>query len=56
MTKQKDVSSSPPARAPKLQLPVEIPSTGGCWNPPKEIPYVQGQKSSRSKTEGGAKS
>ena len=30
---------SSPARAPKLQLAVEQPSTGGCWNPPKnDIP------------------
>ena len=27
--------SSPPVRAPELQLPVEQPSTGGCWNLPK---------------------
>ena len=28
--------SSPPMRAPKLQLAIEQPSTGGCWNPPKK--------------------
>ena len=27
--------SSPPVRAPKLQLAVEQPLTGGHWNPPK---------------------
>ena len=34
MAEVKDVCSSPPTRAPKLQLLVEKPSTG-CWNPPK---------------------
>ena len=28
--------SSPPVRAPKLQLAIEQLSTGGCWNPPKK--------------------
>ena len=28
--------SSPPMRAPKLQLAVEQPSTRGHWNPPKK--------------------
>ena len=28
--------SSPPVRAPKLQLAVEQPLTGGHWNPPKK--------------------
>ena len=28
--------SSPPERAPKSQLAVEQPSTGGCWNLPKK--------------------
>ena len=36
MTEQKDMCSSPPARAPKVQLAVEQPSTGGCWNLPKK--------------------
>ena len=29
------MSSSPIARAPKLQLAFKQPSIGGCWNPPK---------------------
>ena len=36
MVEQKDVRSPPPARTPKLQLDVEQPLTGGCWNPPKK--------------------
>ena len=28
--------SSPPVRAPKLQLAVEQPLMGGCWNTPKK--------------------
>ena len=32
----KDVCSSSSARAPKLQLAVEQPWTGGRWNPPKK--------------------
>ena len=28
--------SSPPVRAPKSQLTVDQPSTGGHWNPPKK--------------------
>jgi len=34
MAEQKDVHSSPPGRAPKLQLAVEQPLTGGRWKPP----------------------
>ena len=34
--KRKDMCSSPHVRAPKLQLLVEQPSIGGCWNPPKK--------------------
>ena len=36
MVDYKDVLSSLTSRAPKLQLAVEKPSTGGCWNPPKK--------------------
>ena len=36
MTENKDVHLSPIARAQKLQLAFEQPSTGGCWNPPKK--------------------
>ena len=28
--------SSPPVRAPQLQLAVEQPQTEECWNPPKK--------------------
>ena len=35
MTENKDVHLSPIARAQKLQLAFEQPSTGGCWNPPR---------------------
>ena len=35
MAEKKDVCPSPPARAPKSQLAVEQPSTGGCLNLPK---------------------
>ena len=38
--------SSSPVRTPKLQVTAEQPSTGECWTPPKEIPYVQGQRRS----------
>ena len=33
---RRTLRSSPPARTPKLQLAVEQPSTGGCWNLPKK--------------------
>ena len=36
MVEQKDRRSYPPARAPKSQLVVEQPLTGGHWNPPKK--------------------
>ena len=36
MVELKDMHSSPPARAPKLQLAIEQPSTGKHWNPPKK--------------------
>ena len=43
----KNVCSSPLARAPKLQLAVEQPLTGGCWNPPKKKrPHIQRQRRS----------
>lgn len=32
VAEQKDVHLSPPARAPKSQLAIEQPSTGGHWN------------------------
>ena len=36
MAEYKDMHSSPPARAPKLQLTAEQLLTGGCWNIPKK--------------------
>ena len=45
MAESKDMHSSSPARAPKLQLAVEQPLTGECWKPPKRIPHVQKQRS-----------
>ena len=38
--------SSPPVRAPKLQLAVAQPSIGGCWNPPKkkDTPHAKTKK------------
>ena len=61
MTENKDAHLSPTAKAQKLQLAVEQPSTGGCWNPPKKkkkkkIPHVQRQRRSCSETVGGAQS
>ena len=44
MVEWKDMCSSPPARTPKLQLDVEQPLTGGCWNPlkkKKKLPHAQ---------------
>ena len=35
---------SSPARAPKLQLAVGQPLTGGRWNHQKEVPRVQRQE------------
>ena len=35
MAEEKNMCSSP-ARAPKSQLAVEPPLTGGCWNPTKK--------------------
>ena len=43
---------SPPARAPKSQLAVDQPSTGGHWNlskKKKKIPHVQRQRGSHRK-------
>ena len=44
--------SSPPTKAPKSQLAVEQPLSGGCWNPPK-TPHIQRQRRSHSKMAGG---
>ena len=39
------MSSSPIARAPKLQLAFKQPSIGGCWNPPKtDTPHPKTKK------------
>ena len=36
---------SPPVRASQLQLVVEQPSKGGCWNPPKkDTPHPKTKK------------
>ena len=56
MAEKNDVCSSSPVRTPKLQLTAEQPSTGECWVHQKEIPHVQGQRRSPSKTVGGVKS
>ena len=45
--------SSPPARAPKLQLAVEQPLTGGSWTHQKTIPHVQ-RRSHSDMVAGGA--
>ena len=40
--------SSPPVRAPKSQLAVEQPSTGGRWNlPKKDTPYPKAKEKPR---------
>ena len=49
MAEQKDVHSSSPARAPKLQLVVEQPSTGRHKNPPKKDKPIQAQRRSCNK-------
>ena len=42
---EKYVCSSPPAKAPKLRLTVEQPSTGGHWNSPKkDAPHPKTKK------------
>ena len=46
MAQKEDVSSSP-AKAPKSQLAVEPPLTGGRWNPSekkKKTPHIQRQE------------
>ena len=49
--------SFPPARAPKSQLAIEQPLTGGCWNlQEKKIPHIQSQRRSCSETVGWAQS
>ena len=57
MAELKDVHSSPPMRAPKLQLAVEQPLTGGCWNPhtKKRYPMTK-DKEEASEMVGGAQS
>ena len=43
------------ARAPKSQLAVEQPLTGGCWNlPKKKIFHIQRQRRSPNEMLGGA--
>ena len=52
MVEQKDVCSSPPVRAPKLQIAVKQPSTGGRWNPPNKDAPRPGTRSCRETAEG----
>ena len=56
MVEQKDMRSSPPARAPKSQLAIEQPWTGGHWNlPKKDNPHPKTKRCSR-KMVGGTQS
>ena len=57
--------SSPPVRAPKLQLAIKQPLTEGCWNPPEEDttrpktkkkPHIQRQRRRGSEMVGGVQS
>ena len=41
VTSLSDVHSSPPARAPKLQLAVEQPLKGGSWNHQERYPTAK---------------
>ena len=50
------MSSSSPARTPKLQLAAEQPLTAEYLIPQKKMPHIQKQRSSPSKTVEGAKS
>ena len=46
----KDMCSSPPVRAPNLQLAVEQPSTRGHWNPPKKKKKKKPTSKTKDKT------
>ena len=48
MAEQKDVQSSSPAKASKLQLALEQSLTVECWNPPKNDTHIQQQRKSYS--------
>ena len=48
--------SSPPAKAPKSQLAVEQPQTGGCWNLPKKDTPCPKIKKKWQEMVGGAQS
>lgn len=41
--------SSPPERAPKLQLCVERPLTGGCWSSPETVLHFKDKKLQRDR-------
>ena len=56
MAEQKDMHSSPPVTAPKSQLAVEQPSSGECWNPPKEDTHIQRHRRSHNIMVGGVQS
>ena len=48
--------SSPPAKAPKSQLDVEQPQTGGLWNLPKKDTPCPKTKKKLQEMVGGAQS
>ena len=50
---QKGMCSSLHVRAPKFQLLVDQPSTGGCCNPPKKIILLAQRQSSHSEWQEG---
>jgi len=47
--------ATPPVRAPKLQLSIEQPLKGVCWNPPrKDISCLKTQKKPQQDSRWGA--
>ena len=56
MVEQKEMHSFSPVRAPKSQLAIENPLTGGLWNSPEKDTRVQRQRRSYNKTVGGEQS
>ena len=53
MVEQKDSSSLPLMKTPKLQLTAEQPSTKIGWKLPKKVPYPQRQRRSHIEMTGG---
>ena len=45
-----------PVITPKSELATDQPSTGRCWDPPKKIPHIQGQRRSCNEMVGGVRS